>query len=135
MKIIVDTNIIFSALLYKKNKYFDILMDSESLTFFTCNFLIVEIFKYKEKIIRCSNAKDDLLSILSFILHKIHFISDDLVSTDSKYTAFQLCKGIDEKDTPFVALAIELNGLLWTRDKKLEAHLIEQGFDQLYHVS
>lgn len=30
-----------------------------------------------------------------------------------------MTSGIDEKDTPFVALTIDLEGSLWTGDKKL----------------
>ena len=33
--------------------------------------------------------------------------------------AFDLCKNIDEKDTIYVALTLELRGGLWTGDKKL----------------
>ncbi|RLI70084.1 hypothetical protein DRO97_11195 [Archaeoglobales archaeon] len=33
--------------------------------------------------------------------------------------ANQICKQFDEKDTPFVALALKLNIPIWTNDKKL----------------
>jgi len=31
--------------------------------------------------------------------------------------AFQICKNFDEKDTPFVALALKLDLPIWTNDK------------------
>lgn len=133
MKIILDTNIIFSALLHKQNKFKDIILNNEDLNFYTCNFLILEIFKYKEKIVKSSKAKDDVLTILNLLLHNINFLNEEFVSLDSKKKAFNLCREIDEKDTPFVALAIELDALLWTRDKKLIIGLLNKGFDRFFY--
>jgi predicted nucleic acid-binding protein len=42
---------------------------------------------------------------------------------------FILCKEIDEKDVLFVSLAIEINALLWTGDKKLKEGLKSKGFN------
>jgi predicted nucleic acid-binding protein len=39
---------------------------------------------------------------------------------------------VDPKDTPFVALTIELDGRLWTGDKALVRGLRAQGFDRFY---
>lgn len=133
MKIILDTNIIFSALLHKENKFKDIILNRDDLSFYTCNFLILEIFKYKEKIVKSSNSKDDVLNILSLLLHNISFFNQDLVSIDSRQNAFDLCKGIDEKDIPFVALALELDGLLWTGDKRLISGLLNRGFNNFFY--
>jgi predicted nucleic acid-binding protein len=44
--------------------------------------------------------------------------------------AYNLCRGLDEKDTIYIALAIELNGLLWTGDKKLINGLDKKDFNQ-----
>ena len=38
-----------------------------------------------------------------------------------------MCKDIDEKDTPFLALSLELKLPLITRDKKLYNGLLEKG--------
>ncbi|WP_322744651.1 PIN domain-containing protein [Cuspidothrix issatschenkoi] len=42
------------------------------------------------------------------------------------------CKDIDESDTPHVALTLQLEGLLWTGDKKLKEGLIIKGFDKFF---
>jgi predicted nucleic acid-binding protein len=51
-----------------------------------------------------------------------------LVSTENIMYAYRLCKEIDEKDIPFVALCLEYEALLWTRDEKLKNHLKSKGF-------
>jgi predicted nucleic acid-binding protein len=45
-----------------------------------------------------------------------------------KAQAYRLCKHIDEDDTPFIALTLELNGVFWTGDKHLKEYLKEHGF-------
>jgi predicted nucleic acid-binding protein len=41
---------------------------------------------------------------------------------------------IDEKDSVFVALTLELDGLLWTSDKKLKNGLIKKGFNSFFEM-
>ena len=47
----------------------------------------------------------------------------------STQSAMQLCADIDLKDTAYVALAIELDSTLLTRDKPLHDGLKKKGFD------
>ncbi|WP_413176102.1 PIN domain-containing protein [Anabaena azotica] len=42
---------------------------------------------------------------------------------------------MDESDTPHVALTLELEGLLWTGDKKLKEGLIRKGFDKFFELN
>jgi len=57
------------------------------------------------------------------------FVSEELISKRSWNKAFALTKDIDEDDTPFVALAIELNAKLWTGDKVLSKGLAKKDSD------
>ena len=45
--------------------------------------------------------------------------------------AYEMCKDIDEADTPFVALALELDIPLWSGDKKLAKGLKDKKFDKI----
>ena len=53
------------------------------------------------------------------IFEQINFISEELIKSVKCSEAIELVSDIDEDDTPFVALALELNAFLWTGDKKL----------------
>lgn len=129
MKIVVDTNILLSMLISKNSKFRDILFD-ESYQFYSCHFLILEIFKHKEKIIKYSKMdENELLEFLYKILNKITFINENIIELKNRQKAFELCSNIDINDIPFVALTFELNAFFWTGDKKLKNHLKKKGIN------
>ncbi len=134
-KIIIDSNIIFSALKGTESRTRNKILNSDN-QYFTPNFLIVEIFKYKDLILKKSNAsEEETLNFLSRILNRITFVNEENISTVNFITAFRLCKDIDEKDTPFIALSLELGYSIWTRDKELKNGLKAKGFDKFYDES
>ena len=129
---VIDTNLIFSALIPQKSKIRDYLFDNE-LTFYTPNYLISEIYKHKEKLIENSKLTEDEFYIyFNGIIEKINFVPKELISIDSRQKAYDYCKDIDIKDTPFVALAIELKIPLWTGDKRLREGLLRKGFTSFF---
>ncbi len=135
MNIIIDSNVIFSALIKSANRFRDIIMFDETFRFISSNFLIVELFKHKEKLLKYSQLSEmDLLSSYHLLLNNIEFVSDDLISTINLKKAIELCKSIDIKDSIFVALTLEFSGLLWTTDKKLKKGLIAKGFDNFFNI-
>ena len=44
----------------------------------------------------------------------------------------RLCSRTDEKDTPFIALAIHLNARLWTEDDELKKGLRAKKFNLFF---
>ncbi|MBP7534856.1 MAG: hypothetical protein KA783_10450 [Chitinophagales bacterium] len=56
------------------------------------------------------------------------------MSVKNRQKAYDLCKDIDEKDLAFVALALELNALLWTGDQKLRKGLESKNFGYFYNI-
>lgn len=134
MTVIVDTNILFSSLRSKYSKYRKILL-SPDYNFYSPNFLIVEIFKHKEKILEKANSpEDEVYEFLNNVLKRIQFVNEEIITKESAKKGYELCKDIDEKDTPFVALTIELNGKLWTDDKELRKGLEKKGFNQFFKL-
>ena len=69
------------------------------------------------------------------ILKRINFVNMEIISDKNLKEAYELCRGIDENDTPVVALALELNALLWTGDEKLKEGLKRKGFNGFFSVS
>ncbi len=126
--IVVDTNIVFSAI-HSRNSLTREKLLTSSQKLISCNFLFIEIFKHKERIFKNASATDDeIYDYLEKILQKIHFYNEALISTESFFSAYHLCKDVDLKDIVFVALAIELKAPLWTRDVILKEALIKKGF-------
>jgi predicted nucleic acid-binding protein len=129
MKIVIDTNIIFSSLLSSNEKYLKIFLNNN---FYAPNYLIYEIFKYKPKIVKYSNLSlREIDEFFAFILKKIYLINEKTLSLKSLKQAYELCKDIDKNDISFVALTIELNGVLLTGDKKLFNGLKNKNFNKL----
>jgi predicted nucleic acid-binding protein len=132
MKVVIDTNIIFSALLREDNRYANaIIKNEEAYDFYAVYFTIVELFKHKEKIQKFSKlSEEDILEILYELLKHIHIINDDIISITSWKQAMQLAHDVDIKDVPNVALTIELSAQLWTNDNELKKGLRAKGFNE-----
>ncbi len=123
MRIVVDSNIVFSALLSKNNICRNVLFQKK-FEFFTCNFLMVEIFKNKDKLLKVSKlSENDLILQLSGIFSRIRFFPEDFIPKHFFIKAYEICKSVDDKDTPFVALSLFLKAKLLTGDKKLQETL------------
>ncbi|MDJ1184724.1 PIN domain-containing protein [Roseofilum casamattae] len=130
--IVIDTNILFSCLLSGESRFGEILLTSER-DFFVCEQVIIELFKHKEKLVKISRlSEDEILQFYKILLKHISLYKEDLISEHNRINAYRLCQDIDESDTPHVALALELNGRLWTGDKKLKEGLKRKGFDRFF---
>lgn len=58
--VVVDTNVIFSALLRRESRFAETLLRGEH-RFHVCESVLVELFKHKEKILRLSRLADEAL--------------------------------------------------------------------------
>ena len=126
--VVIDTNIVFKALRLQNSAVRDVLTDSQ-YHFYAPKFLIVEIFKHKEKLLRNNTQlEDDLYEYLNGLLQRIMFVNEDTIAIGNYVEAYRLCKGIDEKDIPFVALSLELGCPLWTHDQPIRDGLTARGF-------
>ena len=131
--VVVDTNLIFSALIPKASKIRDILFES-NMTFYAPNFLITEIYTHKDKLIKNSKLTgSEFYLYFNGIIERVKFIPTDFIGIDSRQKAYDLCKDIDIKDTPFIALAIDLGLPIWTGDKKLKDGLRLKGYQNFYN--
>jgi len=130
--VVVDTNILFSALLNSQSKFTELLPTSEH-QFYVCELVLVELFKHKEKIVRLSRlSEDDVVRVYHILLRRLTVYKEDLIAPEHCTAAYALCSSIDATDTPHVALTLELGGLLWTGDTALKEGLKHQGFDKFF---
>ena len=131
--VVVDTNLVFSALIPKASRIREILLES-NMTFYCPNFLITEIYKYKDRLIENSKLNEsEFYLYFNGIIERIKFVPTDFIGVESRQKAYDLCKDIDIKDTPFIALSIDLNIPIWTGDKKLKNGLESKGFTNFYN--
>lgn len=130
--IVVDTSILFSALLKRQTRFASILLESEN-DFYVCEQVIIELFKHKEKITRYSKlSEDEILKLYHAILRRLTLYKEDDIAVENRLSADMLCQAIDENDSRHIALVLELGGLFWTSDEKLKNGLRHQGFDQFF---
>ncbi len=132
-KIVIDTNILFSALHSPGKKTFKVLTGSPSCQFFCPNFLIAEIWEHKQELVDKAKVDEPLVTqYLLGVLPYVHFFNESLISVKNFFEAFHLVKDVDEDDIAFVALALELEARLWTRDTELKEGLLRKGFDRFF---
>ncbi len=133
MNIIVDTNIVFSAILNSNNKIGRILIAKNSnFKFYSCEYLKLELFKHQEKLLKLTNLNnEELFELQNFVLANITFINEKIIPNEIIDETTFLLKNIDPFDVPFVALATHLNAKLWTGDKKLYIPLQEQNYQNI----
>lgn len=131
-KVVIDTNMLFSSLLCQNARQREILFLQE-FQFYCPNYVFAELFKHKEKIMRHTKATEtDVYEFLTSILERIRFVNPELISLANRETAYRLCADIDEHDTAFVALTLELDAVLWTGDKTLRNRLLKKDFDRFF---
>ena len=133
--VIVDTNILFSVLLSSSSSFADVLLKSGH-RFFVCEQVLVELFKRKEKIVHTSHlSEDEIVRLYHTLIRRINVYKEDLIAPAHWTAAYALCGDVDQSDTPHIALTLELNGLLWTGDKKLKEGIKRKGFDLFFEPS
>jgi predicted nucleic acid-binding protein len=137
MKIIVDTNIVFSAILYSNSRIGKILLNSKQhFQFFSCNYLQIEINRHRNKLLKLTKLTDvQLTELASLVTDKITFIDERLIPIDLLIKTEKQLKTIDPGDTVFVALTKHLEGKLWTGDMRLYNGLKAKRFKDIILTS
>jgi predicted nucleic acid-binding protein len=133
MKIIVDTNIVFSAVLNSSGKIGDLLLTSDDVfQFYTCDYLQDELTEHHEKLKMISKLSDEEISISKRLIFKhLHFINEYIIPSKHLIFAENIVADIDPNDSDFVALCEYLDCSLWSGDKKLHKGLLQKGYNKI----
>ena len=136
MKIVVDTNIIFSAMLNPAAIIGQIIIYGQrhqQFEFFAPNLLKDEIKRHRGKMIEASKSIDETTfeDIRDEIFRCINFVSEEQIPFEFWHDAIPLVRDVDMDDIAFVALAEYLDAKLWTGDKKLFSGLEKRGFTRV----
>lgn len=133
MKIVIDSNIVFSAILNTQNKIGQLIINgSKYFDFFSVGLLKDEIIEHKDKILHSTKFSETQFNdTFQLIVSRITFV-DDILLTDKDLTkAIDLVAGIDENDALFVALNNHLLATLWSGDKRLINGLKGKGYSRI----
>jgi predicted nucleic acid-binding protein len=135
MKIVIDTNIIFSCLLNTSGIIGDLIFNSEEVfEFYSCDYMRFEIRKHWEKLKKISKLTDaELQNSYDKTLAQISFINEELIASEIWQKAEIIIKSIDPDDVDFVALARYLKAGIWTGDKILYEGLLALKIPKIYN--
>ncbi|MBE0425846.1 MAG: hypothetical protein IBX72_04260 [Nitrospirae bacterium] len=80
-------------------------------------------------------SEEEVYGFLGKMLKRVSFVKEGVVSVENYEKANTMCRKIDENDTPFVALALEIDAYLFTGDEKLKKVLKDKGFDKFLLIN
>lgn len=105
-KIVIDTNIAFSAFLNTNSRIGQILISgSRFYDFLSPAYLRTEIIEHKEKIKRTGNlSENEFIDLYILVTRNITILDHSLIPLDIYEKSEKLCNDIDLDDTTFVAL-------------------------------
>lgn len=93
----------------------------------------MELFKHKDRLIRAAGkSEDEILDALHVLVASLEFSDETAIAIGTWMEASRLCSPTDAKDTPYVALALHHDAVLWTEDIVLKTGLRSRGFDNFF---
>ena len=126
MKFVIDTNILFSAIIRKSITRKVILSDVFEL--YVPEYLFEEINKHTDLILRKAKISNrDFIALLTLFQKHTKIVKKE-VYQDKTPVAEEVMKGIDITDSPFLALALTLNCPIWSND----GHFKQQNLAKAY---
>jgi predicted nucleic acid-binding protein len=132
MRIVIDTNKVFSAILSFNGNIAKILIKSKTrINFYSSSYLMEELENHREKIIKLTNLSDsDLTKTIRILTKNIRLIDAELMPIKTFEKALALTHDIDIDDTDFIALTDHIKGKFWSGDKELIKGKTKKGWDK-----
>ncbi len=119
MHVVLDTNILFSALI-RDSTTRKLILEYEG-TFLFPEYIFEEAKKHKDEIFRKSEMRaDEFNRLLALILRKVIIIPYEVLES-YRQEAYEIVKNIDINDTLFFACALAYKGsIIWSNDSNLK---------------
>jgi predicted nucleic acid-binding protein len=130
MKFVVDTNIVFSAVLNTQSKIGDLMMNSQGIfEFYACDTLRSELKKHRARLLDLSQLNEEQLDQSVFqITNCLNFTAEALIPFEYWLKGAELVRDIDMDDIAFLALTEFLGIKIWTGDRALMKGLATKGY-------
>ena len=123
MSLIVDSNIIFSLIISGRKGRVYRIIERYDPTLLAPEELVLE-FKEYTSLLREKSGEFEKRTLLAFTLISIIPLE---VYKDKIPEALNIARKFDEKDTPFIALALKLGIPVWTEDRDMLKHAFLSG--------
>lgn len=130
MKFVVDTNIVFSAVLNTQSKIGDLIMNSAGIfEFYACDTLRSELKRHRARLLGLSQLNEEQLDQSVFqITNCINFTAEALIPFEYWLKGAELVRDTDMDDIAFLALTEFLGVKIWTGDRVLMKGLAKKGY-------
>lgn len=130
---VADVNVIFSTLISGHENYLRMFTDFEIMV---PDFALLEMQEHQTRILRDTRVNPETFRELTLkIFRYLTIVPNLLLSNRSYLAAWQLCKDIDEDDTAYLAVAVEFDDQLISKDAVLVNGLRAKGFQNVLHLS
>lgn len=131
VKLVVDANILFSAVLKNDGVVAETFRAVSDLgTLIAPAYIADELIRLRPKMARAAGrTTDEVERLQRWTLSQVKLIAEDVISQKHWIKAVELVGNVDENDTPYVALALAYRCPIWTGDKKLVTGLRKKGFE------
>ncbi len=120
LRLVLDTNIIISALINKKSTVRDILL-TDKITFYLPELVLAELLKHQELLCKKSGlSKSEVFFTIFYLLSKVEIVKKEAFSENLE-KARNIMEKIDIKDSEFVALALSIeNDGIFSNDRHFD---------------
>lgn len=129
MSYVIDANVLIGASISGKAGYRTAF---GALNLIVPDFALVEIEKYKDTIIATSKLNDAELRRFTFdIFQRFTVLPNYFLTSNALAEAKRLIADVDPKDISYVALAIQTESILLTRDRSIYVAARQKGFRRI----
>lgn len=118
MKIVIDTNILISAIVKNGFTRDFIINKGPNFEFLTPAYIVSEVNKHKKEIIKKANIDEEQFYFILKIIFKYINVINPIFYSDYLFKAKELIEHTN--DVPFLACALALDCPIWSNDKHFQ---------------